>query len=148
MFRCGKSIILAAAAVLLGGVYALAQTGVGPFTQAQVDAGRADYGANCAACHGPALEGGGEAPALTGATFKDHWAKGTTKELWQFISVSMPDGNPGNLSDDIYINVVAYILAVNGAKPGQAPFTKDSIVSIGAIADGQTVMSVIKPPAP
>ena len=50
-----------------------------------------------------------------------------------------------NLAIHIYINVVAYILAfVNGAKPGQAPFTKDLIVGIGAIADGQTVMSVIK----
>ena len=148
MSRLATRLVLSAAIVGLGGAYALAQTGTGPFTQAQVTAGRADFAANCAGCHGPALAGAGDAPALTGATFNGSWANGTTKELWQFISTSMPYGNAGNLSADTYTNVVAYILAVNGAKPGDKPFTKDSTpVNISTIANGQAVAAVLTPPA-
>jgi alcohol dehydrogenase (cytochrome c) len=148
MSRTAKRLVLSAAIVALGGAYALAQTGTGPFTQTQVNAGRADFAANCAGCHGPALAGAGDAPALTGPTFNGSWANGTTKELWQFISTSMPYGNAGNLSADTYNNVVAYILAVNGAKPGDKPFTKDSApVKISTIANGQAVAAVLTPPA-
>jgi mono/diheme cytochrome c family protein len=145
MSRNAKRLALATTILALGGAYAFAQTGVGPFTQAQVTAGRADYLANCAGCHGPALAGAGDAPALTGPTFNGAWANGTTRELWQFISTSMPYGNAGNLSDATYTNVVAYILAVNGAKPGSTPFTKTSAVKISTIANGQAVAAVINP---
>jgi mono/diheme cytochrome c family protein len=145
MSRNAKSLALATTILALGGAYAFAQNGVGPFTQAQVTAGRADYLANCAGCHGPALAGAGDAPALTGATFNGAWANGTTRELWQFISTSMPYGNAGNLSDATYTNVVSYILAVNGAKPGSTPFTKTQAVKINTIANGQAVAAVINP---
>jgi alcohol dehydrogenase (cytochrome c) len=145
-----KRIALTAAIVALGGAYALAQTGTGPFTQAQVNAGRDDFRANCAGCHANGLTGIGDAPALTGATFASSWSARSTKELFQFISTSMPYGNAGNLSEQAYTNVVSYILAVNGARPGSAPFTKNSDVKISTIADGKTVAAVVNgaPAAP
>lgn len=133
MLRPRKHVALATTTlgvIILGGAYALAQGAVGPFTATQVNAGRADYAANCAGCHNAGLTGMGDAPSLTGATFTSSWADKTTKELFQFVSTSMPYGNAGNLSEDTNANIVSYILAVNGAKPGSTPFSD----IIGAIA--------------
>ena len=145
-FGPGSLYLLAAAASLLGGTFALAQTPAGPFTQAQVTAGRADYADNCAECHGDAMQGAPpDVPALTGQQFRDSWSTRTTRELWQFISNTMPDSNPGSLTEDNYLNLVAYILAANGAKPGTTPFASTSVVKIDTIADGKTVAAVINP---
>ena len=143
MSRKGKFLATAMAAVSMGGAYALAQGAAGPFTQGQATAGRADYLANCAGCHSANLGGGGDAPALTGATFNSSWATKSTKEFYQFVSTSMPYGNAGNLSADTYANTIAFILAANGARPGTAPLNKDSDVRIGTIANGQAVAQVI-----
>ncbi len=143
MNRNGKMIGFAVIAASLGGAYALAQGATGPMTQAQVTAGRADYIANCAGCHAPGLTGAGDAPALTGATFNSAWADKSTKEMHQFISTSMPYGNAGQLSPATYTNIVSYILAANGAKPGDKPFTKDTDVKVSTIADGKIVAAVL-----
>ena len=44
-----------------------------PFTDAQATAGQTAYGQACAACHGAALGGGGEAPPLVGPAFIGSW---------------------------------------------------------------------------
>ena len=144
----GKFLAGAAVLACLSAV-AWAQSANGPFTQGQVTAGRAEYQTNCAACHGANLSGRDEAPALTGATFNSAWSGKSTKELFQFISTSMPYGNEGKLSQQTYTDIVSYVLAANGAKPGTAAFTKDSDVKISTIANGQLVAQVVTPsPAP
>jgi alcohol dehydrogenase (cytochrome c) len=143
MSRKGKFLATTVAVVSMGGAYALAQNAAGPFTQAQVTAGRADYNANCAGCHAANLAGSGDAPALTGATFNSSWAAKSTKELYQFISTSMPYGNAGNLSPEAYSNILSYILAANGARPGTAALTASSDVKISTIANGQAVAAVL-----
>ena len=47
----------------------------------------------------------------------------------------MPPGLGGSLGDRVYLNLVAYILDVNGARPGDAPLTADAGVTIGDAAD-------------
>ena len=47
----------------------------------------------------------------------------------------MPPGLGGSLSDQVYLNLVAYILDGNGAHPGDAPLTADAAVMIGDAAD-------------
>ncbi len=157
-------------ALMLGGAYALAQDDgeggparpaagaapaaaaaaaaapagpVGPFTQAQVTAGRQDYLANCAGCHSANLSGGGEAPALTGATFMSSWGPKSTKDFYAFVSTAMPYGNAGNLSPAVYQNLIAFIYAVNGAAPGTAAYTAASDVKINTITNGRPVAAVI-----
>jgi alcohol dehydrogenase (cytochrome c) len=143
MSRKGKFLATTAAIVSMGGAYALAQGAAGPFTQAQVTDGRADYAANCAGCHSANLAGSGDVPALTGATFNSSWAAKSTKEFYQFVSTSMPYGNAGNLSPQAYGNVIAFILAANGGRPGTAPLTAASDVKISTIANGQLVAQVV-----
>jgi len=58
----------------------------GPFTQAQVDAGRQAYAANCAACHVADLSGTNDAPQLAGTAFIGAWKGRTTEALYNKIN--------------------------------------------------------------
>src|SRR5438445_2529347 len=110
----------------------------GPFTADQSRAGRALYVANCAACHGPQLQGAGEAPPLAGATFIAAWGNRATEELYNLVKASMPYGNGNSLDADTYRRIVAYVLAANGAQPGAKAFSGNESIKIGTIADGKT----------
>ena len=114
----------------------------GPFNQAQSRAGRALYVANCAACHGPQLQGAGEAPPLQGATFIAAWGNRSTEELYNLVKASMPYGNGNSLDADTYRRIVAYVLTANGAKPGTKAFTGAETVKINSIADGKAPAAV------
>ena len=140
--RYASALLLAAAIVGSSSITALAENAVGPFTQAQITAGRIAFLNNCTGCHGAFMDGG-DAPALTGQNFVDDWLNKSTHQLFQFASVNMPFNNAGMLSQETYVNLVAFILAVNGARPGLVPFTKDTDVKIGTIADGNSVLAVL-----
>jgi mono/diheme cytochrome c family protein len=90
------------------------------FTADQVTRGRNAYLANCAYCHGVDL-GGHYGPALAGPNTKVSW--GTGGGLWGFTTTQTPDGNPGGLSQNDYLNIVAYILERNGQRPGKQTMT-------------------------
>jgi len=92
----------------------------GTFTAAQAAAGAKSYGENCSRCHGAQLQGV-SAPALKGAA---SGIKGDTlAEAYAFLSVQMPAGAPGSLSDSDYVDITAYILSKDGQKPGTTKLT-------------------------
>jgi alcohol dehydrogenase (cytochrome c) len=76
-----------------------------------------------------------EAPPLRGVDFLNGWAGRTTDELFAYVRDEMPPGLGGSLSEQVYLNLVAYILDANGARPGDAPLTADAAVMIGDAAD-------------
>jgi alcohol dehydrogenase (cytochrome c) len=125
------------AAVLLTGVLTGQQPANGPFTQAQADAGRTAYQTSCAACHGDDLGGRNDASALAGGLFLGSWGSRTTADLLGFMQGSMPPGNPGGLGEATYLNIAAFLLSSNGARPGNQPLTVATRVGIGTIATGQ-----------
>ena len=90
------------AATGLGITIAATQPTAGPFTQAQVDAGRAEYSANCASCHQSDLRGLSEALPLVGKSFIDAWSSRTTQDLYNDIHASMPYGIGGSLDAKTY----------------------------------------------
>ena len=106
----------------------------GGFTADQSAAGWAAYGRQCGECHGQGLFGA-EAPALRGIDFLNGWAGRTTDELFTYLRDEMPPGLGGSLADGVYLGLVAYILDMNGARPGDAPLTADAAVTIGDAAD-------------
>ena len=129
-------IALAGSAGGPGAVVAAAQPGAvdGGFTADQSAAGWAAYGRQCGECHGQGLFGA-EAPALRGIDFLNGWAGRTTDELFTYLRDEMPPGLGGSLADGVYLGLVAYILDMNGARPGDAPLTADAAVTIGDAAD-------------
>ena len=106
----------------------------GGFTADQAAAGWAVYARQCGECHGVGLDGA-EAPPLRGVDFLNGWAGQTTDELFAYVRDEMPPGLGRSLGDQVYLNLVAYILDMNGARPGDAPLAADAAVMIGDAAD-------------
>jgi alcohol dehydrogenase (cytochrome c) len=127
--------ILPVTAFLLIASAALAQP-AGPFTAAQVDAGRQAFVQHCVMCHGARLQGIGDAQKLVGKDFLDLWGHDTVKDLFTSVKVEMPQNDPGSLSDEMYLNLVAFLLHANGATTGTTPLTADSAVKIGDVVNG------------
>ena len=104
------------------------------FTAAQVEAGRATFRAQCAACHGRDLSGS-EAPPLAGSGFFSTWKGQSTQYLFKYVQ-EMPPGGP-SLSAEQYLGVVSFILQQNGAVAGAEPLSATTDVPIGSIATGE-----------
>jgi mono/diheme cytochrome c family protein len=127
---------LSVVAIALGGVLALAQQTMAPYTAAQAGQGRSEYMANCASCHLANLGGGGEAPSLAAGNFMKSWGGKSTRELYSYIRSAMPLGKGGSLSDSSYANIIAFLLTANGATAGGTLLTPATDVRIGLIANG------------
>ena len=135
-------------ALVFGAYMAQAQnsTGTGPFTQAQVDAGRAAYAGNCADCHGANLGGGPNGPGLFGPGFMARWGNQTTADYYKFMSATMPYGNEGRLAPETYASIASFIYAANGAQPGTQTYTAATSAPFAGMVNGQPVASVISGP--
>jgi cytochrome c len=106
-----------ARAVALLSCAAAAPTAAPAFTVEQAERGEAHYNAQCATCHGFGLEGK-SAPALIGADVMQNFD--TAAGLYDFISVAMPPQAPGMLGEQAYLDILAHILKINGAREGGA----------------------------
>ena len=98
----------------------------GVYTEAQAERGHAAYAANCQACHGPALQGVGEAKPLTGPEFLSTWNGLSLGDLFDRFRTTMPIDRPGALSRDTYADVLAYVLKFNGYPAGKAELDRRS----------------------
>ena len=138
-------MLTAAALAAAGAFSARAQNAPGPFTTAQVEAGRAAFAGNCAACHKSDLSGATDALPLAGSGFMSAWSGRTTKQLYDKIHLSMPATAPGSLDETTTIDLVAFILHANGARAGTNAFTTTTAVRIGGVANGSIPDDVAHP---
>lgn len=93
----------------------------GVFTPEQALAGEAAYDEYCSTCHLPNLEGGEDAPPLVGAAFSVVWEGRNLGNLVGRMQARMPQGAPGSLSRDAYVDIAAFLLQKNGFPAGSAP---------------------------
>jgi cytochrome c553 len=71
---------------------------------------------------------GGKIPPLAGPAFQARWGNRSTKALsWDLQRRFYV------LSEETQLNIMAYILQLNGALPGTQPLTRDTDVEIGAV---------------
>ena len=91
--------------------------GAGWFTEEQANRGSEAYDQHCAHCHGAEL-GGGVGPALAGDTFWDRWEGEAVHALYEVISETMPQDDPGSLDTGTYADVVAFVLQRNDFPTG------------------------------
>jgi mono/diheme cytochrome c family protein len=127
-------------------VYAMREGGAQPgkaaasapsFTTAQAERGEAAYQHNCLDCHGSTLDNGEfGGPPLKGGSFAKHWDAANVAALFGFMKAKMPPDRPGQLNDETYADLIAYILGENGFKPGDKELPAD--------ANAQQAMSLKK----
>ena len=92
----------------------------------QVASGAAVYDTSCATCHGSELEGG-RGSTLDRATLASYR---TADRLVRFVRISMPDDNPGILSDQEYYDVVAFLLDWNSQNPDGIPLDASTAADV------------------
>jgi len=95
-----------------------ASTNDGIFSPAQAEHGAGVYANYCAACHGRDLRGTEGGTALTGERFVGKWKGQTLDSLFTLTKNTMPKSSPASLGDDDYASLLAFVLQVNGFKPG------------------------------
>ena len=121
-----RSAGVALASVLVCTTQLLAQNGAATsrtsadssFTDAQAERGGQVFQRVCLECHAR-LD-------MANADFRLKWGGQTTFDLFKNISTTMPDNSPGILPRADYVDVVAYILKLNGVPAGAAEMVEDS----------------------
>jgi polar amino acid transport system substrate-binding protein len=91
------------------------------YTEDQVTKGSLAYYKNCSMCHGPLLDGqsaGYSGPALKGPEFADPSYDFHVNEMFNFVAKLMPPGEPGTLTHEEYVEIMAFILQQNGYPAG------------------------------
>jgi S-disulfanyl-L-cysteine oxidoreductase SoxD len=96
------------------------------YTAAQADRGQGAYTRQCARCHGAALSGGDEAPALTGSAFMSAWNGLTLEALHERIRTTMPTDTPGVYPKAQVTDVLAFLLRFNGFPAGSTELTHET----------------------
>jgi mono/diheme cytochrome c family protein len=90
------------------------------FTKAQAARGEAVYKSVCVRCH--------VTEQFKGGAFTATWQGRRVFDLYDLVSGSMPQDDPGSLTNEQYIDVVAYVLGLNGAAAGKKPLPLDDDV--------------------
>jgi mono/diheme cytochrome c family protein/predicted lipoprotein with Yx(FWY)xxD motif len=109
------------------------ETGNEEAVKQQSIAGQKVFQDNCSGCHGSNLQGV-SAPALTQT---DLPVFGTAQALLQFVSSQMPQGSPGSLTHQQYLDVTAYILHYNSLIPSTEPLSDQNAASLALKVSAQ-----------
>src|SRR5690606_10264004 len=100
----------------------------GWFRPEQSASGEEHYLQHCVRCHGVTLEGViGQTPPLTGPQFRSRWRYLTLNRLFQYTRSMMPLDAPASLQDETYVQILAYMLDVNGFPSGDDPLRSDRL---------------------
>src|SRR5262245_33376454 len=92
----------------------------GVFTAAQAERGKAVYDRSCKNCHQPEF--------YTEKLLR--YANQPMSALFETVSATMPADNVGSLPTSEYIDVLAYVLSINGAAPGKEEMTEATMPGI------------------
>ena len=135
-YLAGLTLVLTSVGLVAEAQQSVEGTG---FTAAQAASGQAAYVEVCAECHGATLQGGAHAPDLAGRGFMSVWGTRTSRRLFNQIRREMPMGRGGSLSDETYLNIVAFILETNGRAAGPEALRADAGVTIGVTPGAEGV---------
>lgn len=89
----------------------------GVYTRDQADRGAQVYATSCGQCHTMGQH--------SGSRFAAAWHNRKLYDLWYIVRTTMPVDEPGGLSDEEYLDVIAYMLRLNGIPAGASPLDDD-----------------------
>lgn len=99
------AILIAAVTTAPAGQSAAKTVNSGIYTEAQAERGRKTFEGNCTTCHDPGR--------FTGDDFVNHWSGQPLHAIFEIMSTTMPEDNPGALSLQQYADVLSYFLKLN-----------------------------------
>ncbi len=115
-----------AAPALAADVSATAAVSAPSFDNAQVAHGKSLYSSACAKCHGANLQGMA-GPALSGPAFApEGHSHLTIGGIYKYMSTNMPADRPGQMKDQEYADLMAFLLYSNGYRPKAAKLTAET----------------------
>jgi mono/diheme cytochrome c family protein len=103
----------------------------GVYTDTQAARGAAVYDTACSGCHRADL-GGATGPSLKDQRFAREFAGKDLKTLFA-KTATMPRNAPASLGDNVYLDIVAYLLRENGFPAGAQELTADALDSINVV---------------
>jgi mono/diheme cytochrome c family protein len=112
----------------------------GVYTAEQAKRGEPLYASRCGQCHAGDLTGYADdynpAPELTGDPFVKAWDTFTLADMFDKISKTMPQDEPGILKPEQYAEVIAFILQVGKYPAGttELPANMDALKGIKFVA--------------
>jgi hypothetical protein len=89
----------------------------GVYTAAQAREGEAIFQQHCSRCH--------SSQEYRSERFRAKWTSQTLAELYAFVSRAMPFDQPGSLQPVQYAELLAFMLEVNGFRPGGSALSWD-----------------------
>ena len=105
----------------------------GVYTQTQAKRGKASYGTHCAECHGGDLGGTSFGDGVPPLKRDDFMTGRNLKEVFDQVKRAMPFNAPGSLADNVYLDVLAYVLSENGYPAGQQELSPDAALLRGIV---------------
>ena len=96
----------------------------GVYTPSQAIQGETVFDIYCTACH--------SAFDLLSPNFASRWSGRSLQELYLRIKNTMPENDPGVLTEDQTVNVIAYMLSRQGFRAGDIPLPREP-TALGAI---------------
>jgi mono/diheme cytochrome c family protein len=96
------------------------------YSKQQAGRGQTVYNSRCARCHGDALLGGENAPALVDQDFLEKWNGKSLGSFVERIRITMPSDGPGKLSRQQCTDIAAYLLSANNFPAGDGDLTTDA----------------------
>lgn len=97
------------------------------YSAPQADRGAEAYQTHCAKCHEGAEP---DAPEPKGQPFIDRWREAPLDFLFTHIRTKMPGDAPGTLSQDVYLDILAYLLRENGYPAGNSDLNAGQLGTI------------------
>src|SRR5712692_7040620 len=101
----------------------------GVYSVGQAARGQQLYKAQCAGCHGNAMEGA-SGPPLAGDSFLSNWSAQPLANLIDKVQKTMPFNLPGSLSRSQSTDLVAYVLQAGKFPAGQAELSEAALAQI------------------
>lgn len=87
------------------------------FTVEQATRGQRVFTGICSTCHGR--------NEFSGPIFAVTWRAEPVSAIYEHISTNMPQDRPGSLTPEQYVDVLAFILQLNGIQPGSQELVPD-----------------------
>lgn len=97
-----------------------AVTASASFSEDQADRGRDLFRAMCTECH--------YSGEFSDSQFQFKWSRRTAGSLYQLINTTMPETAPGSLTPEETVDLVSYILRMNGFEAGASELAADRAV--------------------